>query len=271
MMAVAAPAAPPETRAAVVEALAALAPEIDAARLDGGRPLREQVDLDSLDWVNLLDALGDRAGVALPPGRLGPGATLDELAGAVAQAQRAAAGSKRPRTRRRSPARTTRLASGRRVVLRPIATDDAQREAAFVRGLSAESRYKRFMSGLRELTPAKLQYFTDVDQVNHLALVATPTGKAADSIVGVARCVSEPDGSGGCEFAIVVDDRWQGSGLAGALMSALMRAARAVGLREMHGIVLASNRRMLRLAQQLGFTRDSQSDEPGTVRVSRRL
>ncbi|NWG75832.1 MAG: GNAT family N-acetyltransferase, partial [Rubrivivax sp.] len=147
---------------------------------------------------------------------------------------------------------------------------DAALEAEFVRNLSMEARYKRFMSSLRELAPAKLKYFTEVDQVRHLALVATAVERRRRTIVGVVRCVAPP-GSTGCEYAIVVADRWQRTGLGSVLMVELMRAARERGLREIHGVVLAGNRGMLRLARQLGFQVQPQADEPGTVRVARAL
>ncbi len=264
-----APPAPPDVRPALLAVLRDIAPEAEVDKLAGDRPLREQIDLDSLDWVNLLDALGERFGVALPASRLGPATTLDALATAVAA--RLAAPPSRCRRAAPSADRTRRLANGRRVRLRPINAADAELEAAFVRDLSMTSRYKRFMSSLRELSPAKLKYFTDVDQVSHIALAALPADRRGpERWVGVARCVTDPQG-GACEFAVTVADDWQGSGLAGVLMRALMRAARERGLKTMYGNVLASNRRMLALARQLGFKVGRAPDEPGTVRVERAL
>lgn len=263
--------APVATSDAILAALADLAPELDPAMLAPGRPLRDQVDLDSMDWLHLLEALGQRLGVALPTSRLGPRTTLAELVAAAERARRSAA----HRAQRRAPGsaftpKEHRLSNGRRVTVRPITAADAPLEAEFVRSLSVEARRMRFMSSLRELTPSKLRYFTEVDQVNHVALVATATVRRTPSIVGVARCVVEP-GTDRCEFAIVVGDRWQRSGLGSVLMTELMRAARERGLREIYGVVFAANRKMLRLARQLGFQAQPQTEEPGTVRVARPL
>jgi len=260
-------ATPREERAALLAALQALAPEADLRALDAARPLREQVDLDSMDWLNLLDAAGERLGVPLHDARLAPDASLDDLAAALRRRRRAPGAHTAPLP---IPRRPQRLASGRRVTLRPITAADAPREAAFVRGLSTASRYKRFMTSLRELAPSKLKYFTDVDQQRHLALAAFATGDRRRAWVGVARCVADPQGEG-CEFAVTVADDWQGCGLAGLLMRVLMQAARRKGFRTMHGIVLASNRRMLALARQLGFAVQRDHDEPGTVKVQRAL
>jgi acyl carrier protein len=53
-------------RAAIVEQLQRIAPEVDTASLDSRQPLREQVDLDSMDWLNFLIALGQAFQVEIP-------------------------------------------------------------------------------------------------------------------------------------------------------------------------------------------------------------
>ncbi len=254
-----------DNRRLVLDTLRALAPEADLVALDPARPLREQIDLDSMDWLNLVDAIGERLGTALPAGRSGPAATLDELVAAAGRARRRGRRAAVPRTLRR-----VQLADGRRVTLQPITAADATHEADFVRGLSTLARYKRFMLSLRELPPAKLEYFTDVDQVRHIALAAWNTGDRRRAWIGVARCVADAQGDG-CEFALTVGDDWQGSGLAGVLMHALMNAARAQGRRTMYGTVLAANAPMLALARRLGFTATRDGDEPGMIRVQRPL
>ena len=55
-----------DIRAIVISALRAIAPEIDAATLRADRPLRRQVDLDSMDWLNFLLGLHDKLKVEIP-------------------------------------------------------------------------------------------------------------------------------------------------------------------------------------------------------------
>lgn len=55
-----------ELRAAVIAALTRIAPEIDPAALDASAPLREQVDLDSVDFMNFLVAVHRDLGVSVP-------------------------------------------------------------------------------------------------------------------------------------------------------------------------------------------------------------
>lgn len=68
-----------ELRSAILETLAGIAPEIDAAAIDPAKLLREQVDLDSADWLNLLVALHEKLGVDIPDADAGRLTTLDKL------------------------------------------------------------------------------------------------------------------------------------------------------------------------------------------------
>ena len=56
--------------------------------------------------------------------------------------------------------------------IRPIRPEDAAIESAFVHGLSDQSKFLRFMFGLRDLTPAMLSRFTQIDYDRELALIA---------------------------------------------------------------------------------------------------
>lgn len=163
-----------------------------------------------------------------------------------------------------------RLFDGTEVVIRPIRPEDAELEQAFVRGLSEDSRYNRFMGQLRELAPRKLQYLTTIDYDQHMALIATVQRDGREVEIGVARYVVTP-GSESCEFAIAVDDAWQGTGVAGILMLELMAAARSRGLKTMVGFVLASNHKMLKFCRQLGFEFHRDMGEGDTVSVVKNL
>lgn len=68
-----------EIRAGVIAAVKAIAPEVEESALAGGRPLREQVDLDSMDWLNVIVGLHQRFGVDIPETDYGQLATLDAI------------------------------------------------------------------------------------------------------------------------------------------------------------------------------------------------
>ena len=61
-------------------ALGEIAPEIDLAALAAERPLRQQVDLDSADWLNFLVAVHERLGVEVPDAEAGRLRTLAQIA-----------------------------------------------------------------------------------------------------------------------------------------------------------------------------------------------
>jgi acetyltransferase len=162
------------------------------------------------------------------------------------------------------------LGDGTPVTIRPIRPEDAGIEQAFVRNLSDESRYFRFMDTVRELSPRMLTHFTQVDYERHMALIAVTADKGSEVQVAVARYVADDD-SQRCEFAIVVADAWQKKGIGTRLLQALMAAARSAGLRVMHGEVLASNHKMLALMVRLGFSAHFDERDPRTMRVELNL
>lgn len=55
-----------EVRAAIITELGNIAPESDAASVDPDADLREVLDIDSLDFLNLMTALHKRLGVNVP-------------------------------------------------------------------------------------------------------------------------------------------------------------------------------------------------------------
>lgn len=160
------------------------------------------------------------------------------------------------------------LRDGRRVTLRSVRPQDKDALQAVIRELSVGSRYARFMSALRELSPQVLERAVNPDQDRELQLVAVCGEGAQEKIVGGARYASGP-GSGDCEFAVTLADEWQGLGLARRLLESLMHAARVRGMQRMEGYILASNSRMLGLAKRLGFAEVASPEGP-TVRLVRR-
>jgi acetyltransferase len=166
-----------------------------------------------------------------------------------------------------------RFADGQAWVLRPIRPEDADALQGFIRDLSQQSRYMRFVSVMRELTPHMLARYTQVDYHRELALVAVTQlpnpahrGHPQESIVGFAHYLRNADGRG-AEYALVIGDAWQRRGLGRALMQALIEAAREQGLEYIDGFVLASNQPMLALLSRLGFTSERDGDDATLRRV----
>ena len=68
-----------DVRAAVLSTLSTIAPEVEVNELDATKPLRDQVDLDSMDWLNFLIALHDRLHVDIPEADYAKLVTLDDV------------------------------------------------------------------------------------------------------------------------------------------------------------------------------------------------
>ncbi len=160
-----------------------------------------------------------------------------------------------------------RAPDGSVVTLRPIRPEDAQIEQEFVKGLSAESRYSRFMNTLRELTPAALIRFTQIDYDREMALIAVQNQDGREEEIAVARYIANPDGDT-CEYAIVVANAWQGKGLGRRLLEMIIKVAHARGFKALTGYVLASNASMLALCETLGFKIGADSADAKTRQVT---
>ena len=71
---------PNEMRPLLVVELKKIAPEVEEGELKPAKLLRDQVDLDSMDWLNFLVALHERFKVDIPEADYKRLATLDEIA-----------------------------------------------------------------------------------------------------------------------------------------------------------------------------------------------
>lgn len=76
---------PEKIRAALYEELGNLAPEADASAIDPEANLREALDLDSMDFLNLMIALHERLGIAIPEADYAELRTLNKAIGYLSE------------------------------------------------------------------------------------------------------------------------------------------------------------------------------------------
>jgi acetyltransferase len=163
------------------------------------------------------------------------------------------------------------LPDGANVTIRPIRPEDAEIEQVFVKKLSAESKYFRFMHGLDQLSPLMLARMTQIDYDREMALIAViHEGKPDACIISVARYAMNPDRHS-CEFALTVGDDYQGKGIGQYLMKRLMTVARDRGIEVMEGEVLSNNFKMLKLMERLEFRIVHDDAASDIVQVRRHL
>jgi acetyltransferase len=164
----------------------------------------------------------------------------------------------------------TQLNDGSDIIIRPIRPEDADIEAKFVRELSKEAKYFRFMNSLQELSQEMLVRFTQIDYHNEMALIAVKANGASEEQIGVARYTTNVDKTS-CEFALVVSDQWRSRGIAHHLMRELMEIARDRNLESMQGQVLSQNTKMLELVASLNFEIRNDPDNLAIRQVEARL
>jgi GNAT superfamily N-acetyltransferase len=146
------------------------------------------------------------------------------------------------------------LRDGRQVVVRPVAPQDALLQRDFLRRLSPESRYRRFHGAITELPEATLRYLTEVDQRDHVALLAEDGARPEHPRqVAEARFVRRAEETGDADIAIAVADDWQGNGLGSLLLQTLGRLAGDAAVARLNADVLAENRPMRELLLRLGW------------------
>lgn len=147
-----------------------------------------------------------------------------------------------------------RLQDGTELVVRPIVPGDAALLESGVAALSAESLRRRFLAPKDALSLAELRYLTDVDFIDHHAIVAVHADDPR-RFAGVARWVREAGEPESAEMAIVIADELQGRGLGTLLGRVLVEAALLHGVTRFTATMLADNtaaRRMFaRISREL--------------------
>jgi acetyltransferase len=161
--------------------------------------------------------------------------------------------------------------AGRRVVVRPALPQDADLQCAFFAALSDEARYFRFMTRLSELTAGLAQRLSDVDHVQHVALLAGTCTGVEETMIGEARYVVEASDPETCEMAVAVADAWRGARLAYTLIERLADHAARSGLRRMVADTVCGNAAMIRLATRAGFTVTRKREDGRLLRLEKNL
>lgn len=156
------------------------------------------------------------------------------------------------------------LLDGSEVTIRALRKDDAQLARDFIRNLSPESRWMRFLGQISEPSESLIHKLTDLDYRRDMAFIALSSEGGDVCEVGVSRYSLAPDGRS-CECAVTVADAWQGKGLGTVLMHNLIDFARGRGIRSMFSIDANDNERMRELARDLGFSRERDPDDRARV------
>ncbi len=159
------------------------------------------------------------------------------------------------------------LKDGRHVLIRPLAEKDREREYAFIKRLSPESRHMRFLAHVNEPGAALLDQLMDTDNKQRTAYIALVHENGQLIEIGISRYAATAEHE--CEIAVTVADEWTHLGLGTALMEHLIKSARQNGFRQMYSVDSSSNTAMRDLAKALGF--ETRNDPNDSTQVIHRL
>jgi ribosomal protein S18 acetylase RimI-like enzyme len=133
------------------------------------------------------------------------------------------------------------------VATRPVRPEDGALLCRMWPRLSRDTVYRRFHSPLRTLPDEAVRRLVTVDHDCREAVVGVVGGE----VVGVARYDRSPDDPDLAEFAIVVEDAWQGVGLGRQLLLELIALAGRRGVRTLTASVQRDNDRVIGLIRTL--------------------
>ena len=165
---------------------------------------------------------------------------------------------------------TLRTRQGEAINVRFVEPRDTEELQHYFRSLTTRSRYNRFFGAISELPKGLLSEFLDVGARERFTVVATKMVDGFETIVAEARYALHVETST-LEFGLSVDDRWQGHGIATALMKNLECRAAALGAEHMFGDTLRSNETMISLARKSGFAFVNHPDDWKLVRFDKEI
>ncbi len=143
----------------------------------------------------------------------------------------------------------TKLKNGIMVFVRFLKPSDKEYLEKGYKELSYKSQYFRFISPPRSLSDKYLRYLTEIDNINHVAMIAFTIEKPLKRAIGVARYIRLIDNPGSAEYAITVADPFQNQGLGTILFNLLIEHAKGNNISNLTGYILSENHAMLNIVK----------------------
>lgn len=134
--------------------------------------------------------------------------------------------------------------------IKPSDVDEMRR--LFYR-FSDKSVYYRYFSPIKTMPHAKMQEYVTIDYTKTMSIVGLMGEPGSGRIVAEARYVRLPD-KPVAEVAFVVDEEFQGKGIATFLFKTLRKIAKENGIRGFRADVLATNKGMLKVFESASDT-----------------
>jgi GNAT superfamily N-acetyltransferase len=161
------------------------------------------------------------------------------------------------------------LKNGKAAIIRSIQASDKPILQIGMHHLSNQARFFRFLTVKKELSAAELKYFTELDFLHHVGLIACVVEENGEIPAAVGRyiLIDADQGPPTAEVAFAVDEKYQGLGIASQLLTHLAKIARAEGIQKFIALVHPQNQNMMRVFEHCGLPMHRGSGSLGTVEV----
>jgi RimJ/RimL family protein N-acetyltransferase len=160
------------------------------------------------------------------------------------------------------------LRSGVSITIRAVRFTDKDGIARAFSRLDPESVYTRFFQAKVALSDQELKMATEIDFERVVALVATVESDGGETIIGGGRYMAFDSPAGRtAEVAFLVEEDYQGQGIATRILTHLVRIAREKGVDQFEAEVLQGNTSMLAVFSRSGLPM-KQSETEGVVHVT---
>ncbi len=165
----------------------------------------------------------------------------------------------------------SQLASGAKLLIRPIKPEDEMAHLEFFSHIKPEDIYFRFFRAVNNFTHSQMAHFTQIDYDREMAFIAIlKNSEGNNETIAVSRVVSDADNIE-AEFAIIVRSDMQKKGVGNKLMSKTIDYCREHGTKRLLAHTLANNFPMQKLAKKFGFFKVENNNDQQTVSLRLKL
>ena len=137
---------------------------------------------------------------------------------------------------------------------RPLVQSDREMLERRFEALSLETRRLRFFTPQPRLRAQELDYLTNVDQTDHIALVVCILEEGGLVEIGVGRAVRLQGRPETAELSLLIVDEYQGRGAGRFLLTQLAQLSASAGVRYFQAAYLAENLAIEHLFRHFGAT-----------------
>ena len=146
----------------------------------------------------------------------------------------------------------TTLNNGEELRFRAIRPSDEEEMRRLFYRFSDEAVYYRYFSPIKTMPHHKMQQYVNIDYRTTLSIVGLVGDPGVGRIIAEGRFVKHADKPFG-DVAFVVDEAYQGKGIATKLCTMLLEHARERGLKGFTADVLVSNKAMMKVFEKIGL------------------